>query len=72
MPKMPKIEVFYRIFKKEKQDMYLYHLLNCHFNCWKYQLPILKTERSDTTILGILDILDILDNLVIYINTSIT
>jgi len=66
---MPKIEVFYRVYKKEKQGMYLYHLLNCHFNWRKYQLPLLKTERSATTILGILGNLGILG---IYINTSIT
>jgi hypothetical protein len=54
MSKMPKIEVSCR-FYKEKNYIYNYiHLLISYFSFCKYQTTLIKTERSDTIILGIL------------------
>jgi hypothetical protein len=63
MPKMPKIEVFYRFYKEKKYVCNYSHLLISYFSCCKFQTFIIKTERSDTIILGILGILGTLDNL---------
>ena len=57
VPKMSKIDVFYRLYLKKCLAYYYVHLLISGFACCQYQLPIIKTERSDANILGNLGIL---------------
>jgi len=45
------------ILKEKNKVCYYMHLLISGFECCKYQLFIIKTERSDSTILGTLGIL---------------
>jgi hypothetical protein len=56
MSKVPKIVVFYRFYKEKNYICNYFHMLIPYFSCCKYQTFIIKTERSDTIIFGILGI----------------